>query len=105
MVCVDCVWFFSEAMPTLSAVDDHSTLAELQYLPAHLAQLPAGLIKHVRRGKHDGIVGARVRGALESSHPVIVYIDSHAEVRDLALAHLAIANTLAWPYLPNPLLW
>lgn len=34
----------------------------------------------MRRDVHNGIVGARVRGAREARFPVIAFIDSHAEV-------------------------
>ncbi|EDQ90491.1 uncharacterized protein MONBRDRAFT_24325 [Monosiga brevicollis MX1] len=60
-------------------VDDNSTLEDLKYLPQHLAKLPKN-IKLVRRKVHNGIVGARVRGAREASFPIIAFIDSHAEV-------------------------
>ena len=36
----------------------------------------------VRRDVHNGIVGARVRGAEESSFPIIVFLDSHVEVSE-----------------------
>eukprot|EP00049_Salpingoeca_infusionum_P013378 m.249895 g.249895 ORF g.249895 m.249895 type:complete len:424 (+) comp15430_c0_seq8:120-1391(+) len=60
-------------------VDDNSTLKELSALPAHLAKLP-DKIRLVKRHVHDGIVGARNRGAKEARFPVIAFIDSHAEV-------------------------
>lgn len=37
-------------------------------------------IRLVRRNVHNGIVGARVRGAREAKFPIIAFIDSHAEV-------------------------
>ena len=48
-------------------VDDMSSLEELEEgLHRHLdvlhKQLPAGMIRYVRRDIHDGIVGARNRG-------------------------------------------
>ena len=64
-------------------VDDGSTLEELGELEAHLdelrRQLPEGLIRHVRRDLHNGIVGARIRGATEARFPIILFLDSHAE--------------------------
>ena len=67
-------------------VDDHSTLEELELLPEHLARLakdlPPNKVRSVRRDVHDGIVGARVRGAEESAFPVVLFLDSHAEVCD-----------------------
>lgn len=69
-----------ELLGEIILVDDDSTLEELKHLDEHLAQLPAGLIKHVRRNVHNGIVGARIRGAQEATHPIIVFLDSHSEV-------------------------
>ena len=37
------------------------------------------MLRHVTRNKHDGIVGARIRGAKESRMPIILFLDSHAE--------------------------
>ena len=34
----------------------------------------------MRRNVHNGIVGARVRGAEEAIYPIILFLDSHAEV-------------------------
>jgi len=65
-------------------IDDHSVLKELEHLPEHLARLnaslPPGKVRLVRRETHDGIVGARNRGAKEALYPIIVILDSHAEV-------------------------
>lgn len=55
-------------------VDDNSTLKELDFLPQHLEKLPPK-IRLVRRNIHNGIVGARVRGARESKYPIIAFID------------------------------
>jgi polypeptide N-acetylgalactosaminyltransferase len=47
-------------------VDDNSSLPELEYLSPHLEKLPQAAqkkIRLVRRDVHNGIVGARVRGA------------------------------------------
>lgn len=62
-------------------VDDNSTLLELKYLLAHLEKLhvPRGMVKLFKRDVHDGIVGARVRGAQEASYPILVFLDSHSE--------------------------
>ena len=43
----------------------------------------------VRRDVHDGIVGARLRGAQEAIYPIILFLDSHAEVCDGWLEPLA----------------
>jgi polypeptide N-acetylgalactosaminyltransferase len=61
-------------------VDDLSTLPELADLPRHISGLDK--VRLVRRDVHNGIVGARVRGAQEARHPVIVFLDSHSEVCD-----------------------
>lgn len=64
-------------------VNDNSTLPQLELLEEHLSRLPAGAkakIKLVRRNVHNGIVGARVRGAREATFPVIIFLDSHSEV-------------------------
>jgi len=68
-------------------VDDMSSLEELhEGFERHLAllrkQLPEGLIRAVRRDVHDGIVGARNRGADEAKHEIILFLDSHAEVAE-----------------------
>jgi polypeptide N-acetylgalactosaminyltransferase len=72
-----------ELLGEVVMVDDGSTLDELKLLEAHLdkvrAQLPPDMIRHVRRDTHDGIVGARIRGAREAKHPIILFLDSHAE--------------------------
>ena len=74
-----------ELLGEILLVDDGSTLEELGSLFEHLdrirAQLPSPtLIRHVRRDTHDGIVGARIRGAREATYPIILFLDSHAEV-------------------------
>lgn len=64
-------------------VDDNSTLEQLKYLPEHLDRLPAAArakIRLVHRNIHNGIVGARNRGAEEAKHDIILFLDSHAEV-------------------------
>jgi polypeptide N-acetylgalactosaminyltransferase len=64
-------------------VDDNSSLSQLKYLEEHLDALPPAVrskIKLVRRKVHNGIVGARNRGAEEASFPIILFLDSHAEV-------------------------
>jgi len=64
-------------------VDDNSSLPQLQFLEEHLARLPEDvkpLIRLVRRKQHNGIVGARNRGADEAKHDIILFLDSHAEV-------------------------
>lgn len=75
-----------ELLGEIILVDDHSTLEELDFLPEHLervrAQLPTNKLRHVRRDTHDGIVGARVRGAQEATYSIIIFLDSHAEVFD-----------------------
>ena len=72
-----------ELLGEIVLVDDNSTLAELAYLPQNLAQLPPSLnIRLVHRNSHDGIVGARVRGAEEAKFPILVFLDSHSEVSD-----------------------
>lgn len=43
----------------------------------------------VRREVHDGIVGARLRGAQAAIYPIILFLDSHAEVCDGWLEPLA----------------
>eukprot|EP00039_Didymoeca_costata_P020854 m.342638 g.342638 ORF g.342638 m.342638 type:complete len:739 (-) comp21669_c0_seq1:44-2260(-) len=64
-------------------VDDGSTLEELSELPKHLElinkQIPEGLIRYYKRDVHDGIVGARIRGAREAKFPIVLFLDSHAE--------------------------
>jgi polypeptide N-acetylgalactosaminyltransferase len=63
-------------------VDDNSDLAQLALLPAHLARLPPAArakIRLVHRDVHNGIVGARIRGAQEARFPVLVFLDSHSE--------------------------
>ncbi|CAE8651384.1 unnamed protein product, partial [Polarella glacialis] len=74
----------AELLGEVLLVDDHSSLEELSHLPEHLErlqqQLPPGKIRLVRRETHDGIVGARNRGAKEALYPIIVILDSHAEV-------------------------
>lgn len=69
-----------ELLGEILMIDDNSTLAELNYLPQHLQQLPKGLVRLIHRDVHDGIVGARVRGAEEAKYPVLVFLDSHSEV-------------------------
>ncbi|EGD79205.1 polypeptide N-acetylgalactosaminyltransferase 6 [Salpingoeca rosetta] len=71
-----------ELLGEILLIDDNSTLPELQLLPKHLKKLkvPDGMIKLFHRHVHDGIVGARVRGAQEASHPILVFLDSHSEV-------------------------
>ena len=64
-------------------VDDNSTLEQLKYLPEHVARLPHSArskIRMVHRNIHNGIVGARNRGADEAKHDIILFLDSHAEV-------------------------
>ena len=68
-------------------VDDMSSLEELhegfeRHLEVLRKQLPPGLIRAVRRDIHDGIVGARNRGADEAKHEIILFLDSHAEVAE-----------------------
>lgn len=61
-------------------VDDNSTLPELEeHLQEHLTRLPS-IVRYVKRNVHNGIVGARNRGAKEAKYPVIAFVDSHAEV-------------------------
>lgn len=44
-------------------------------------------VRLVHRDVHDGIVGARIRGAQEAVFPIILFLDSHAEVgRSLCLS-------------------
>jgi polypeptide N-acetylgalactosaminyltransferase len=59
-------------------VDDSSTLAELEDLPRHVEGLDK--VRIVHRDIHNGIVGARVRGAHEATYDVLVFLDSHSEV-------------------------
>jgi len=65
-------------------VDDSSTLDELSEFPSYLQklkdQVPDDLVRFVRRDEHSGIVGARIRGAKEAAHGIILFLDSHAEV-------------------------
>lgn len=67
-------------------VDDHSQMDEHESLPEHIERLqqmlPPGKLRHVRRDVHDGIVGARIRGAEEAIHDIVLFLDSHAEVCD-----------------------
>ena len=92
-------------------VDDGSTLDELKHgLQPHLdrltAALPAGLVRFVTRSEHSGIVGARIRGAREATHGIILFLDSHAEPADgwmeplVARIHedRAAASTLFWTH-------
>ena len=76
----------AELLGEIVLVDDHSTLDELKLLPEHLARLraklPKGKIHSVRRDIHNGIVGARVRGAEEAAFPIILFLDSHSQVCD-----------------------
>jgi polypeptide N-acetylgalactosaminyltransferase len=63
-------------------VDDRSDLPQLALLEAHLARLPPparAKVRLVRRDVHNGIVGARIRGAQEARFPVLVFLDSHSE--------------------------
>eukprot|EP00041_Stephanoeca_diplocostata_P029408 m.867330 g.867330 ORF g.867330 m.867330 type:complete len:489 (+) comp23554_c5_seq14:170-1636(+) len=72
-----------ELLGEVLLIDDNSTLDELSELPRHLAELqdqvPTGLIRLVHRKEHSGIVGARIRGAREAKHDIILFLDSHAE--------------------------
>ena len=64
-------------------VDDNSSLPQLKYLEEHLDRFPPVVkskIRLVRRKVHNGIVGARNRGAEEAKHDIILFLDSHAEV-------------------------
>lgn len=64
-------------------VDDFSSLPQLALLEEHLDRLPALARRKVRlfkRTTHNGIVGARNRGAKEAVHDIIVFLDSHSEV-------------------------
>lgn len=66
-------------------VDDKSSMEELKFLDEHLDQLSAAdraLVRIVHRDVHNGIVGARTRGAEESKYNIIVFLDSHGEVCD-----------------------
>lgn len=73
-----------ELLGEVLIIDDNSNLAELKYLGEHLerlkSKLPSGKVRFVRRDVHDGIVGARNRGVQEALYPVVVILDSHAEV-------------------------
>lgn len=68
----------------LLLVDDNSSLPQLELLQGHLDRItPVAArekIRLVRRKVHNGIVGARNRGAKEAVHDIIVFLDSHAEV-------------------------
>jgi polypeptide N-acetylgalactosaminyltransferase len=68
----------------LLLVDDNSSLPQLELLEEHLARIEPKAardkIRLVRRKIHNGIVGARNRGAEEARHEIIVFLDSHAEV-------------------------
>jgi len=68
----------------LLLVDDNSSLPQLELLEEHLGRIEPiearNKIRLVRRKVHNGIVGARNRGAQEAVHDVIVFLDSHAEV-------------------------
>jgi hypothetical protein len=88
-------------------VDDHSQMDEHAALHEHLARLAAVLppnkVRLVRRSVHDGIVGARLRGAIEAIYPIILFLDSHAEVCDGWLEPLAarIAEDRTRVIIPN----
>lgn len=73
-----------ELLGEVLLVDDHSDLEELKLLPEHLERLkgivPPEKVRLVHRDSHDGIVAARNLGAKEARFPVIVILDSHAEV-------------------------
>eukprot|EP00435_Cladocopium_sp_Y103_P051376 s273_g15.t3 len=73
-----------ELLGEVLLVDDHSDLEELKLLPEHLERLteivPPDKVRLVHRESHDGIVAARNLGAKEARFPVIVILDSHAEV-------------------------
>eukprot|EP00911_Craspedida_sp_UC1_P001484 UC1_evm2s1122 len=69
-----------ELLGEIVLVDDNSQLPELSALPEHLARLGSSKVRLVRRTVHDGIVGARIRGAKEAVHDIILFLDSHAEV-------------------------
>ena len=72
-----------ELLGEVLLVDDHSDLEELKLLPEHLErlqQLVPDKVRLVHRDSHDGIVAARNLGAKEARFPVIVILDSHAEV-------------------------
>eukprot|EP00038_Savillea_parva_P009742 m.185560 g.185560 ORF g.185560 m.185560 type:complete len:748 (-) comp16477_c0_seq1:130-2373(-) len=68
----------------LLLIDDNSTLPQLELLDEHLSRIrpieARNKVRLVRRNVHNGIVGARNRGAKEALHDVIVFLDSHAEV-------------------------
>lgn len=66
-------------------VDDFSSLPQLALLEEHLNRLSERARRKVRlfkRTTHNGIVGARNRGAREACHDVIVFLDSHSEVTE-----------------------
>lgn len=75
-----------ELVGEIVLVDDHSNLEELSLLPEHLdrlkQELPPDKVRLVRRTIHNGIVGARNQGAKEARYPILVILDSHAQVCD-----------------------
>lgn len=69
-----------ELLGEIVLVDDHSMMPEHAALADHVSRLPTDKVRLVHRDVHNGIVGARIRGAEEARFPVILFLDSHAEV-------------------------
>jgi polypeptide N-acetylgalactosaminyltransferase len=62
-------------------VNDNSSLPQLRLLESYLDRLPRAARAKIRlfhRDVHNGIVGARIRGAQEARFPVLVFLDSHS---------------------------
>eukprot|EP00040_Diaphanoeca_grandis_P027323 m.155196 g.155196 ORF g.155196 m.155196 type:complete len:732 (-) comp30930_c0_seq2:148-2343(-) len=75
-----------ELLGEIVMVNDHSQMREHSLLQEHLdrlnEKLPRNKVRLVQRDVHNGIVGARVRGAKEAIFPIILFLDSHAEACD-----------------------
>lgn len=122
-----------EVLGEIVLIDDNSTLDELSLLQTKLesvvAQTGPGLIRSFHRNTHDGIVGARIRGAREAKYDVLLFLDSHCEttpgwleplvsrihedptrvvipsVRSMSLDELEIDGSIIWPPSKGTLSW
>lgn len=98
-----------ELLGEIVLVDDHSQMNEHAYLHEHIARLqarlPPGKVRLVHRNVHNGIVGARVRGAEEAIFPIIVRSVTQHVIFDLECSDLDVSS--GWIYRvdttsPNP---